>query len=117
MQKMSAVRKVFAKKKVGDAEKLAPSEIFALFKNVFYNHVLTYIYTRVGKIVEKEAILDFYDSYGLEEGDWELDSAIKCWQRYKLAMGLHNTNIFQERVFQTRKVVRRQVFASVLLLF
>jgi hypothetical protein len=114
---MSAIRKVFAKKKVGDAEKLAPSEIFALFKNVFYNHVLTYIYTRVGKIVEKEAILDFYNSYKLQENDWELDSAIKCWQRYKLAMGLHQTRIFQERVFQPRKVVRRQVITTSLFLF
>lgn len=112
MQKASCFIKVLGRERLRTLQTQREQE--GILKNVFFNFVMVYLYSQRKAVTEVEAIRAFYSKYKLEESDWEEDSAIKCWRRYKKGV-LACSPILPTKIKKTR--TRRQVFSQMLNLF
>jgi hypothetical protein len=107
MQKASCFIKVLGRERLRTLQTQREQE--GILKNVFFNFIMVYLYSQKKAVTEVEAIRAFYAKYGLEESDWEEDSAVKCWRRYKKRV-LSGSAILSKKIKRKRKVLHSSQF-------
>lgn len=114
MQKASCFCKVLTIERLKTLNTMREQEM--MVKNIFLIFVMTYIYAQDKPVHEVLAIRAFYAKYGLDENDWEEDSAIKCWRRHKKSV-LAQSKKLDAKIIQRKKKKKGVFFNQMLSLF